>query len=119
MSDIDLAVTHCKTLESMLTKGLNAQGKGLHEKVSSVQSRLPPELVKRLRFIATIRNKIVHEADYTEIDDRAGFVEACNQAETQLHTLLGTGRSWRAPLIALAVIVAVGLAVIAWLLLRS
>jgi len=118
MSDIDLAVTQCKTLEGLLTRGLNAQGRGLHEKVTSVQNRLPPELVKRLRFIATIRNKIVHEADYTQIDDRAGFLEACTQAETQLHQLLGTRRGWRGPLLALAVILVVGLAVIAWLLLR-
>ncbi len=88
MSDIELAVTRTKTLESLLEQGLGATGKGLHEKVSSVQERLPPALVKKLRFIATVRNKIVHEAAYEKIDDRSGFTKACDDAEAQLRALL-------------------------------
>jgi hypothetical protein len=88
MSDIELAVTHTKTLESLLEQGLGATGKGLHEKVSSVQDRLQPALVKKLRFIATVRNKIVHEADYQQIEDRAGFTRACEEAEAALRAML-------------------------------
>ena len=77
-----------KALESLLEQGLGATGKGLHEKVSSVQARLPQPLVKKLRFIATVRNKIVHEADYQKIDDRAGFTRACDEAEAALRAML-------------------------------
>lgn len=87
MSDIELAISRVKALESLLEVALGATGKGLHEKVSSVQARLPQPLVKRLRFIATVRNKIVHEADYQQIDDRAGFERACAEAETELRAL--------------------------------
>jgi hypothetical protein len=88
MSDIELAVTRTKTLEALLEQALGATGKGLHEKVTSVQDRLPQPLVKKLRFIATVRNKIVHEPSYQQIDDRAGFARACDDAEAQLRAML-------------------------------
>lgn len=87
MSDIELAVTRTKALESLLEQALGATGKGLHEKVTSVQARLSPGLVKKLRFVATVRNKIVHESHYTHIDDRPGFVRACDEAEAELRAL--------------------------------
>jgi hypothetical protein len=88
MSDVELVITRVKALESLLEQVLGATGKGLHEKVSSVQDRLAPALVKKLRFVATVRNKIVHEADYQRIDDRDGFVRACDEAEAGLKALL-------------------------------
>jgi hypothetical protein len=87
MGDIELAVTRCKTLEALLEQSLGATGKGLHEKVSSVQDRLQPDLVKKLRFIATVRNKIVHESSYQKIDDRARFQKACDEAEATLQAM--------------------------------
>jgi hypothetical protein len=88
MSDIDLAVTKSKALESLLEQALGATGKGLHEKVTSVQDKLPQPLVKKLRFIATVRNKIVHESSYEKIDDRPGFTRACGEAEAELRAML-------------------------------
>jgi NAD(P)-dependent dehydrogenase (short-subunit alcohol dehydrogenase family) len=70
-----------------------AHGKGLHEKISSVQNRLPPALVKRMRFLATIRNRLVHERGFTEIPDRAGFLEAFDAAVVELNALLGTAQN--------------------------
>ena len=87
MSDIELAITRVKALESLLEQSLGATGKGLHEKVSSVQNRLTPSLVKKLRFVATVRNKIVHESAYKQIDDPDGFARACNEAEAELKAL--------------------------------
>jgi hypothetical protein len=88
MSDIELAVTRTKILESILEQSLGATGKGLHEKVSSVQDRLSETLVRKLRFIATIRNKIVHESAYQQMDDRSGFTRACDESEAELRALL-------------------------------
>mgnify|MGYP000042660725 CR=1 FL=1 len=88
MSDIELAITRCKSLEAFLEQSLGATGKGLHEKVSSVQGRLQPDLVKKLRFIATVRNRIVHESDYQKIDDRAAFLRACDDADAQLQSMV-------------------------------
>ena len=92
MSDIELAISRVKALESLLEQALGATGKGLHEKVTSVQNRLTQPLVKKLRFIATVRNKIVHESNYQQIDDRDGFVRACDEAEATLRAMLAPPR---------------------------
>lgn len=115
MSDIELAVTRTKALEALLEQALGATGKGLHEKVTSVQARLPPALVKKLRFVATVRNKIVHEADYQQIDDRGGFTRAADEAETALRAMLKPaprGRGYGRVLVVLAILIVV--AVVVW-----
>lgn len=59
----------------------------MHEKLTSVERDLPPPLVRRIRFIATVRNKLVHEDGFDRIDDRRGFRSACRQARRQLKQL--------------------------------
>ena len=107
MSDIDLAVSNSKRLESLLEKKLGATGKGLHEKVSSVENRLPRELVRKLRLVATVRNKIVHESDYKSIDDRKAFVAASKEAERELNKIgggSGVGGIWKWAILILCLI---------------
>ena len=87
MTDIELVITRTKALESLLEQGLGAIGKGLHEKTTSVQDKLSPALVKKLRFIATLRNKLVHEASYQKLDDRPGYERACEEAERELRAI--------------------------------
>ena len=87
MGDIEIAVTRCKRLETLLEEEFNAAGRGLHEKVSSVQDELPLPLVKRLRFIATVRNKVVHEAAVTGLENRRDYEAACDLAEKELKRL--------------------------------
>jgi hypothetical protein len=50
-----------QTLESLLTQRYQAIGRGLHEKLDSVELSVPEQACKQIRFIATLRNKIVHE----------------------------------------------------------
>lgn len=88
LSDYELVITSCKRLEAILEKGFGASGRGLHEKVTSVQAELPEPLVRKLRFIATVRNKLVHDQDYQRLDDRDGYRRASKEAETQLAALL-------------------------------
>ncbi|MBY0512643.1 MAG: hypothetical protein K2P78_01875 [Gemmataceae bacterium] len=92
MSDIELVVTRTKALEALLERGLGATGKGLHEKVTSVQQKLPDPLVRKLRFVATLRNKLVHDANYQKLDDRAGFEKACAEAEAELRAMTAPPR---------------------------
>jgi hypothetical protein len=91
MSDIELVISNSKKLESLLEKHLGATGKGLHEKVSSVERKLPDGVVRKLRFVATIRNKIVHDEGYDRIDDRKAFVDACAFTNAELRKLAGLG----------------------------
>ncbi len=98
MSDIELVISNSKKLEALLEKHFGANGRGLHEKIGSVEGRLSGSVVKRLRFIATIRNRIVHDAGYDRIDDRKGFVDACAAAHAELRKLAGIrtgGGAWR------------------------
>ncbi|MFW2373665.1 MAG: DUF4145 domain-containing protein [Gammaproteobacteria bacterium] len=93
MSDIDLAVKSSKKIESTLERVLGAQGKGLHEKVSSVEGKIPTALVKRIRYIATIRNKLIHEDNVRKINDRPSFKAAVKHVGKELKKLEGPTRS--------------------------
>lgn len=83
MSQIELAVTLSRKLESLLEAKYQATGKGLHEKVSSVEGKLPEALVKNLRYIATMRNSVVHQDGFV-IEDLAGFSAQGDAALAQL-----------------------------------
>ena len=82
MSDIEIAVKNSKILEQLLESKFGAVGKGLHQKVDSVTHRLDGATVKRLRWIATLRNKVVHE-DFA-VENVAEYVTACEQCRTVL-----------------------------------
>lgn len=87
MTDLELAISHSKRLESLLKQNCDARGKGLHEMTDHVEHKLPAEIVKKLRLVATVRNKIVHEVDYEKIERRRQFVRAAEDAELHLHKL--------------------------------
>ena len=113
MSDIDLAVTRSRRLEQMLERDFGASGRGLHEKTSSVEGRLPDQVVRRLRLVATVRNKVVHEEG--PMDDRRRFVESADEAERELKRL-ARGRKPGRRVIALvaAVFLLAAIAAVAW-----
>ena len=118
MSDIDLAVTNCKRLESLLEQKLGASGRGLHEKVSSVESRLPHELVHKLRLVATVRNKIVHESDYQNIDDRKKFIQTSKEAEKELKAIGGGGNGVSKIALLIGFLIVVVLALLVYKIMR-
>lgn len=84
MSDTDKVLEISKRLEYLLETNYGAQGKGLHEKVTSVQTHLSPQLIKDIRKIATIRNKVVHEYNYNFSKDRGVFFQVGNKTIAQL-----------------------------------
>ena len=53
-----------KRIETLLAQRHGATGRGLHTKVDSVREALPADLVKQLRWIATMRNKTMHEEGF-------------------------------------------------------
>ena len=71
--DLALVIYSSKQLEALLEGKFEATGKGLHEKITSAQD-LDEPLKRKLRRVATIRNKLVHEADFNVIPDREQFV---------------------------------------------
>ncbi|OEE35530.1 hypothetical protein A1QO_19945 [Vibrio genomosp. F10 str. ZF-129] len=91
-SEYKIVISGSKKIEGMLTKK-GATGKGLHEKVSSIESYTPASLVKDIRSVATIRNKLVHEEDFslsdtelirfkTDIEYICGEIDSINDKES-------------------------------------
>lgn len=83
MSDIEKVVVRTRQIEKLLRVQYHAKGKGLHQLITSCEERLPHDVIGKLRFIATIRNKIVHEEDY-KLEDRKQFLVVCDECEKEL-----------------------------------
>ncbi|PJC84990.1 DUF4145 domain-containing protein [Vibrio sp. HA2012] len=83
MSDIEKVVKRTRRLEKLLRIRYHADGRGLHQLISSSEERLPHDVIAKLRYIATIRNKIVHEDDFC-LDDKEQFIRVCNECEKEL-----------------------------------
>ncbi|MGF1764078.1 DUF4145 domain-containing protein [Aliivibrio kagoshimensis] len=83
MSDIEFVIVRSRRLETLLKEHYHADGKGLHELISSCEERLPHDVIKKLRFIATIRNKMVHEDEY-RLDDKTRFKTVFEECEAEL-----------------------------------
>src|SRR5687767_7553587 len=108
MSDIDLAVTRSQRLEQLLERDFGATGRGLHEKVSSIADVMPQDLIRKLRLVATVRNKVVHENG--RIDDKSRFLDAADAAERELVKIRdrrGRGRRGKRRLIVMTVLIIV------------
>ncbi|GLT19032.1 hypothetical protein GCM10007938_28140 [Vibrio zhanjiangensis] len=94
MSDIETVVTRTRKIETLLRTQYHAEGKGLHQLVTSCEERLPHDVIGKLRYIATIRNKIVHEEDY-QLENSRDFITTCNECEKEL-TPRSSRFIWRA-----------------------
>ena len=83
---IDIVVKHSKQIEASLRK-LGADGKGLHELITSLDEQFEGALIKKIRFVASVRNAVIHEEGY-ELSDAtlANYVAACNEINDALKT---------------------------------
>jgi amino acid transporter len=57
-------IEQTKKIETLLVDRLGAQGRGLHEKTDSIEALLSDNVVKKIRYIASVRNKLMHEDGY-------------------------------------------------------
>ncbi|MDC0611238.1 DUF4145 domain-containing protein [Vibrio sp.] len=83
MSDIETVVMRSKKLELLLKSQYRAEGQGMHQLISSCEERLPHEVVKQLRYIATVRNNAVQD-DAFELEDQRTFTQACEDCMAKL-----------------------------------
>lgn len=83
MGQIDVAVKYAKKIETILENKYNAEGKGLHEKLDGLNGILDENIIKKARYIATIRNKVVHEDEY-DIEDIEDFIETAKEVTSLL-----------------------------------
>jgi hypothetical protein len=85
MADIDRLLKATRPLEAALRRK-GADGRGLHGLVSSVETELPADLVKQIRWLATLRNKAVHEEGF-----RIQNIREVEQAASRALRRLGYG----------------------------
>jgi hypothetical protein len=79
MSFLEAVLQRTKRIERLLEENYQAVGRGLYEKTKSVEHLLDASVVKRLGFIASVRNKLMHEDGYNYDLDEHGFLEACDK----------------------------------------
>lgn len=84
MSLLESVLVRTKKLESLLATKFGADGRGLHEKTSSIEAYLSVSLVKRLRYIASVRNKTVHEDGFVFQGDEQEFLQMCDDTVSEL-----------------------------------
>jgi len=81
----ETVVKQTKKIESALIE-IGATGKGLYEKSLSVESKLDKKTLNSIRFIATIRNKLLHEDGFelsTQLSDN--FTKECESVYDNLN----------------------------------
>lgn len=75
----EIIIKYSKKIESEL-KDIGAEGKGLHELITSIEDQIPYEIVKMMRYIASVRNNLIHNDDYDLTNDiLSNYSEACKK----------------------------------------
>ena len=83
----EILIGKTKRIETLL-RSIGAQGKGIHSLANSVSDRLPNEIEAKLRFIASIRNKALHEDRFILSDaDWLSFESACDESASSLQAI--------------------------------
>jgi len=88
-ADIFETVTEgTKEIEGILEQKFGAHGRGLHTKALSVGPQLGDGLLRKIQFVATIRNKLHHESSFKKEDvPLAEFVRAQQQVVAMLDAI--------------------------------
>ncbi len=86
MGQIEKTFEYTRTIEEILTQSFGAQGKGLHQEVTSVRRKLTEPLIKKLRYIASVRNQMMHHK--YNLDEPEAFYATCEQTIRMLNERL-------------------------------
>lgn len=99
-NDFELVIRATKDLEHLLETGFDAPSGdrtvGLHDKITSAQNShdLSADTVRRLRYLVTVRNKLVHDHDFNALPDRVHFAKSYDSVERELkEKLVGKKKS--------------------------
>jgi len=86
-------ISKSKKIESMLVE-TGAEGKGLHEKASSIEYKLSANTLKKIRFIASIRNQLLHDDSFELTQELLeGFENASVEVIEELRSLNNRSQS--------------------------
>ncbi len=85
--NISLVILRGAELEKILKNKFGAEGSGLGQRLRSVESRLAPELTKKLWWIVGIRNDAAHEPESFQLHDSERFIRTCDEAKAMLDAM--------------------------------
>lgn len=91
-NDYELAIRSSKELEFILETEFGSHGKGLHEKITNTSCALSPRLIKSMRYLATIRNRLIHQVGFNEIPNREAFLQQYEEAYHELNSIIDARR---------------------------
>ena len=86
MSKLDIVFGYTKKIEKFLETEFKAEGRGLHTKLSSIEYLLPIALIKKVRWIATVRNNMAHTEGF-EFDNIDDFKSTCETVLSELEAI--------------------------------
>lgn len=85
ISDYELILKCTKSIESFLEEKYQANGRGLGEKATSIIGKISPVIHKKIMFLSTIRNKLLHEENYNlDGNTRSSFISTFNFCANEL-----------------------------------
>lgn len=85
MTDINKVIAGAKAIERILTEQFGGRGRGMKEKLDSVQYPIPRPLQQRITYLARLRNRCVHE-DGFELRDSDDYARKCEAVCEELRT---------------------------------
>ena len=100
-NDYELVIRSCKALHHLLLPLASspvrseAHHPGLHDVINACA--LPQALDKKLRYLATLRNALVHDVAVVRLDDRDGFVSTFVSARAELLAMVQAKLETRSP----------------------
>jgi hypothetical protein len=99
-NDFELVIRATKELEWLLETHFGApSGKtvGLHDKISAARTPegqpLSDNVKRRMRYLVTIRNSLVHDREVNSIPDRPSFIKGFDEVEVELKQMLPSASS--------------------------
>lgn len=85
-TSLDNLIRASSALESVL-EDKGGIGRGLHEKVCGVEGKISSSSVSTIRFIASIRNQLVHEGpDTVTVETKRDYLNACERVLKDIKT---------------------------------
>jgi hypothetical protein len=96
-TDIEVVVLKAKHIEHRLAHAFGAHGRGLHEKITSVAQHFSASEVQHFRYVATIRNRMMHDIDYNCLEHRERFLHACAAIDQAIDAILHRREPQRPP----------------------
>lgn len=79
LNQYEEVIKRSKKIENILIDSYKATGKGLHEQLTSIDNAIDKSISKKIRKIATIRNKLMHENMNLNSGELFDYIELCEQ----------------------------------------